>query len=155
MWLLGDGRADATRAFVSVGSPHNPPPPDSSVPDQTRGILTWCATNAPPQAGIAYTTVASRYVKGAALRDPGASLAARAAGFGYAAVCGDARAWGDAIVPVESAHLEGAAQVTLDGVFHGPLGASEARPWYGSPGVLEQWVAAVGVEAVDGVEAVV
>ena len=119
------------------------------MPDQTRGILTWCAANTPGafHEGVAYTTIASRCVKGARLRDPGATLAARAAGVGYVAVCGDARAWGDAIVPVESAHLEGATQVTLEGVFHSPLGAGEGRPWYGSDGVLDSWVEAVGVEA--------
>lgn len=40
----------------------------------------------------------------------------------------------------------GADQVTLDGVYHSPLGAVVAvdgkigRPWYGSPEVLPQWV---------------
>ena len=148
VWLLGDGRADAVAAFVSVGSPHAPPPPEARVPDQTRGILTWVQANTPGafHDGIAYTTVASRYVKGAALRDADASLAAKAAGFGYEAVCGDARAWGDAIVPVDAAHLEGARQITLEGVYHSPLGAGEERPWDGSESVLGQWVEAVGVE---------
>ena len=40
----------------------------------------------------------------------------------------------------------GADQVTLDGVYHSPLGAVVAvdgkigRPWYGSPEVLPQWI---------------
>ena len=40
----------------------------------------------------------------------------------------------------------GADQVTLDGVYHSPLGAVIAvdgkvgRPWYGSPEVLPKWV---------------
>lgn len=46
----------------------------------------------------------------------------------------------------------GAKNITLDGVFHSPLGASppaaegEApglRPWYGSKGVLERWIEVV------------
>jgi hypothetical protein len=68
--------------------------------------------------------------------------------------------WGDAITPVETAHLAGAAQITLDGVFHGPLGASPDpqageegagvgsadRYWYGSAPVIDQWaVAALGL----------
>jgi hypothetical protein len=40
-------------------------------------------------------------------------------------VCGDATAWGDGVVPVPSAHLEGAEQITLEGVYHSPLGASD------------------------------
>jgi hypothetical protein len=45
--------------------------------------------------------------------------------------------------------------LTLDGVFHSPLGADEGsgemkvgrRLWYGSEGVLDQWVGAVFGEA--------
>lgn len=32
-------------------------------------------------------------------------------------------------------------QLDLEGVYHSPLGAGEGRPWYGTPGFLEQWVA--------------
>ena len=43
----------------------------------------------------------------------------------------------------------GAKNITLEGVFHSPLGASAAaegspgRPWYGSRGVLERWIGEV------------
>ena len=39
----------------------------------------------------------------------------------------------------------GAEQITLEGVFHGPLGGGRdaGMPWYGSPGVLEQWIEVV------------
>ena len=52
-------------------------------------------------------------------------------------VCGDAEVEGDFIVPVAAAHLEGAAQINLQGAFHSPLGAKLAflGPWYGSPEV--------------------
>lgn len=90
------------------------------------------------------------------------SIAQRLAGVGYEAVCGDAEAWGDGITPVASSHLPGAVTLTLDGVFHSPLGATDDegdsedgnggggrgdRPWYGSAGVLDQWVGAVFGEA--------
>lgn len=52
----------------------------------------------------------------------------------------------------------GAANIDLEGVYHSPLGAVEAdrgtdrgadrgagRPWYGSAGVLKQWVEVLGV----------
>jgi hypothetical protein len=85
-------------------------------------------------------------------------------------VCGDVEAWGDFIVPVASAHLPGAINVDLDGIFHSPLGAKlpflgcallhartrlllvsppalltsprrrRRRPWYGSPGVVDRWL---------------
>ena len=215
----------------SVGSPHRPPPPGSPIPDQTRGILTWCEREAPGsfhagEHGVRYTTVGSRFVKGAPLFGSGSggdggsaleeeeqeesrrrrtmrgaagggsgggsasadsldsddsdiallfapdpdgasgsnssrnriSIAQRLAGLGYGAVCGDAEAWGDGITPVASSHLPGAATLTLEGVFHSPLGATDdgagedggrggERPWYGSAGVLDQWVGAVFGEA--------
>ena len=61
-------------------------------------------------------------------------------GQGYKQVCGSAAAWGDGITPVQTAHLDGAENVTLEGVFHTPVGSSDARPWYGTPKVLDQWV---------------
>jgi hypothetical protein len=165
-WLLERGGASCTASLATLGSPHAPPPPGSGLPDQTRGILTWVEANCPGafHADIAYTTVAARYLRGAPLlggRDGGGSgaapvtLAARLAGAGYAAVCGRADVWGDAITPVQSAHLAGARQVTLDGVFHGPLGATPdpegvggaavskegaaPRFWYGSASVIDLW----------------
>jgi hypothetical protein len=73
-------------------------------------------------------------------------------------VCGEAQVWGDLIVPTCCAHLPGAAQLELDGVFYSPLGAgvlpgapatvpdsggqSAARAaWYGCEGVLPLWLA--------------
>ena len=45
------------------------------------------------------------------------------------------------MVPEVSAHLDGANNITIDGVYHSPVGAqSPGRPWYGSTGILEQWV---------------
>lgn len=42
----------------------------------------------------------------------------------------------------------GAEQITLQGVYHSPLGAGAdgSRPWYGSPGVIEQWIKVVYAE---------
>jgi hypothetical protein len=34
----------------------------------------------------------------------------------------------------------GAKQVTLEGVFHSPLGAAAGRSWYGSQDVMDRWV---------------
>lgn len=42
-------------------------------------------------------------------------------------VCGDAEVWGDGIVPVPSAHLEGAINVDIEGAYHSPLGSSKVR----------------------------
>ncbi|PON56664.1 GPI inositol-deacylase PGAP1-like [Parasponia andersonii] len=69
------------------------------------------------------------------------SLRSRFIGQGYKQVCGRAEVWGDGVVPEESAHLKGALNISLDGVYHSPVGSDdELRPWYGSPAVVEQWI---------------
>ncbi|KAG5232925.1 hypothetical protein OIU77_004340 [Salix suchowensis] len=66
---------------------------------------------------------------------------ARFVGQGYKQVCGQADVWGDGVVPEASAHLDGAFNISLDGVYHSPVGSDdELRPWYGSPAVAEQWI---------------
>ncbi|XP_031276157.1 uncharacterized protein LOC116134617 isoform X1 [Pistacia vera] len=66
---------------------------------------------------------------------------ARFIGQGYKQVCGQADVWGDGIVPEVSAYLEGALNVSLDGVYHSPVGSDDIlRPWYGSPAVVEKWI---------------
>ncbi|GLJ12065.1 hypothetical protein SUGI_0183210 [Cryptomeria japonica] len=62
-------------------------------------------------------------------------------GQGYKQVCGKANVWGDGVVPEVSAHLEGAKNITLEGVYHSPVGADDiSRPWYGSNTVLDKWM---------------
>ncbi|XP_065853034.1 uncharacterized protein [Euphorbia lathyris] len=54
---------------------------------------------------------------------------ARFVGQGYKQVCGQADVWGDGVVPEVSAHLEGAVNISLDGVYHSPVGSDdELRP---------------------------
>ncbi|OVA13097.1 GPI inositol-deacylase PGAP1-like [Macleaya cordata] len=66
---------------------------------------------------------------------------ARIVGQGYKQVCGQADVWGDGVVPEVSAHLEGALNITLDGVYHSPVGSDDSlNPWYGSPAVVEKWI---------------
>lgn len=56
-------------------------------------------------------------------------------------VCGQADVWGDGVVPEISAHLDGALNISLDGVYHSPVGSDDMlRPWYGSPAVVEKWI---------------
>ncbi|KAJ0967959.1 hypothetical protein J5N97_024876 [Dioscorea zingiberensis] len=71
----------------------------------------------------------------------GPTIRARFIGQGYKQVCGRSEVWGDGVVPEMSAHLEGALNISLDGVYHSPVGSDdEKRPWYGSPAVVEKWV---------------
>ncbi|KAJ4953524.1 hypothetical protein NE237_030356 [Protea cynaroides] len=69
------------------------------------------------------------------------SMRARFIGQGYKQVCGQADVWGDGVVPEVSAHLEGALNISLDGVYHSPVGSDDMlRPWYGSPSIIEKWI---------------
>lgn len=66
---------------------------------------------------------------------------ARFVGQGYKQVCGKADVWGDGVVPEVTAHLEGALNITYDGVYHSPVGSDDfSRPWYGSPAIVDQWI---------------
>ncbi|KAJ6810126.1 uncharacterized protein M6B38_157065 [Iris pallida] len=103
----------------------NPPPPELILPaDSNTGIVesivTESGNSAPP---------------------PAPTFRALFVGQGYKQVCGRADVWGDGVVPEVSAHLEGALNISLDGVYHSPVGADDvARPWYGSPAVVEKWI---------------
>ncbi len=61
---------------------------------------------------------------------------------------------GDFIVPLPAAHLPGATNLDLDGVFHSPLGQDlpvfGARAWYGSESVLPQWIGSLDDADVGG-----
>ncbi|XP_050225483.1 uncharacterized protein LOC126674965 [Mercurialis annua] len=71
----------------------------------------------------------------------GTNFRARFIGQGYKQVCGQADVWGDGVVPEVSAHLDGALNISFEGVYHSPVGSDdELRPWYGSPAVVEQWI---------------
>ncbi|KAF8380850.1 hypothetical protein HHK36_028345 [Tetracentron sinense] len=58
------------------------------------------------------------------------TMRARFIGQGYKQVCGQADMWGDGVVPEVSAHLEGALNISLEGVYHSPVGSDDTlRPW--------------------------
>lgn len=140
--------------FVSLGSPHNPPPTNiPGVIDQTRGILTWVEANCPGTHHgdtVEYTSVIGKYILGAPFRGGpvGTKLNQRIVGAGYQQVCGVADVWGDGIVPLPAGLLEGSKQLVLEGVYHSPIGAAVdsadmaegARLWYGSEAVLDRWL---------------
>eukprot|EP00892_Ulva_mutabilis_P010479 jgi/Ulvmu1/7803/UM004_0032.1 len=145
-WLgrvyLNDFGCQGVDRLVSLGSPHLPPAAGAAgIVDQTRGILTFCEDNFPGchHEEVKYVTVASQFIKGVKWGDAG-TWQQRIAGAGYKQVCGSADVWGDGIVPVPSAHLEGAINVDIEGAYHSPLGASEDRTWYGDEEHIEKWI---------------
>jgi hypothetical protein len=101
-----------------------------------------CYANEHAPGAYAATEIAYTSVAGCSLRGkPGGTFRERHAYDFYRRLGGDGESCGDGLVPVWSALLEGANQVTLDGVGHykgyGSL-------WYGSPDVVPGWVGYLG-----------
>ena len=68
------------------------------------------------------------------------ATARRLAPTAYRNSTGDPDDRGDGLVPVDSALLDGAEPVVLEGVAHG---GAFGPVWYGTPAVVERWWAAV------------
>jgi hypothetical protein len=100
------------------------------------GLLSnWVEDKCPGSCyspAIRYTSVAGRALRG----DASGTKAERAAFRAYRIVGDDGEVWGDGIVPVRSASLDGSRTVVLEGVAHY---AGFGLPWYGSDEVVERW----------------
>lgn len=138
------------KKFVSLGTPHNPPPAESSLAklDQTRGLLTYINDRYPgaheAKAGVQYVSVAGASVTGQKLSF---KIEEFVAFVSYLFLSGKGDVSGDGIIPVETASLSGAKQIVVDGVQHSNyipfIGKSIQLPavkWYGSPDVVKQWL---------------
>ncbi|KAL9262741.1 hypothetical protein AKJ16_DCAP14457 [Drosera capensis] len=157
--------------LLTLGTPHTPPPKGlAGVIDQTRGLwimlrtivqkLSYLRTldiyikgariigNSNEDFDYIASSGKDQAVAGATSRGDVAmsmpsspTLRARFIGQGYKQVCGRADVWGDGVVPELSAHLEGALNLSFDGVYHSPVGSDDfSRPWYGSPTIVTQGV---------------
>jgi hypothetical protein len=126
--------------IVSLGAPHLPPPP--GVMDMTRGALRLTDERFPGSyhgEEIFYLTTVGLAVTGTKQRRQSPFEPTTITGFAYnsyEAVCGDGTTVGDGVVPQCSAHLDGAVQLNLDGVFHS---INVPDNWYGSQSVIEKW----------------
>lgn len=131
---------DKIKGIVTLGAPNLPPPP--SVMDMTRGALRITNEKFPGAyhaPDTFYVTVIGNAVQGKKQERSSPFERTTIDGFAfnsYEAVCGDGTTVGDGVVPLCAAHVDGATQLNLDGVFH-----SINRPdqWYGSENVLDDW----------------
>ncbi len=113
--------------LVTLGTPH------VSQERWTKRNLDFVKINYPGAfyPNVHYVCVAGKAIYGA--RRPGSWLAYNS----YKLTCGQGNCWGDGITPVEAAHLEGATNLTLEGVLHSPR---RAGIWYGSAEPMQDWV---------------
>jgi pimeloyl-ACP methyl ester carboxylesterase len=81
---------------------------------------------------VKYTSVAGKLIQGERAGTPRARLAYEP----YEQIGGDGNAWGDGLIPVQSALLSGAQHIVLEGVGHF---TGFGGPWYGSREVIPVW----------------
>lgn len=113
--------------LITLGSPH------LSREYFTRRVTSWVNGHYPGAyySTVQYVTVAGRAIRG----DLRGSWREKAVYVQYRTQTGNGVEWGDGVVPVAVAHLDGATQLTLDGVQH-----VQGRPnGYDDPQVLSRW----------------
>lgn len=112
------------RTLVTLGTPH------VSQERWTRKNLDFVNQNYPGAFydDINYVCVAGKAVEG--------NEADWFTFNSYRMTVGNGTAWGDGVVPVSSAHLEGARNMVLDDVLHSPRNNA---CWYGSAAVVKSW----------------
>lgn len=131
---------DKVCGLVTLGAPHQPPP--DTVMDMTRGALKQTCRNFPGayhSDNLFYVTVIGDAVQGVKQERQNPLEPTSPSGFAYnsyEAVCGDGTTVGDGVVPCVAAHLEGATQLDLEGVFHS---INEPDRWYGSERCIDLW----------------
>jgi len=113
--------------LITLGSPHKNPERARLRREVERRLPG--AFYAPR---VRYVAVAGRAISG----EPGGKSRELRAGWFYRHLIGHVEVWGDGLVPVEAALLEGADEVVLVGVHHAPVFGT---PWYGSPEIVERW----------------
>lgn len=113
--------------LITLGTPH------ISQERWTRWNLDFVNQNYPGAfyKNVRYVCVAGKTIFGQRRR--GSWLAYSS----YQLTCGKGNTWGDGIIPIEAAHLQGAQNIVIEGVRHSP---KSSGLWYGSPEPLKNWV---------------
>lgn len=112
--------------LVTLGTPH------VSQERWTKRNLDFVQTNYPGAfyPGVRYVCVAGRATQGQRTWSGWFTYSS------YELTCGQGDCWGDEITPIAAAHLEGAENITLEGVVHSP---KVGKQWYGSPAIVAHW----------------
>ena len=132
VWGERYGGVEHVDMLIMLGSPHCTDRGSSSgwfLADEANRLVPGT-----PYAGtVRYLTVIGRTVQG----HPQGTAAQRRAFRGYKYLSPWADTWGDGIVPLSSAKLDGAESIVLDGVSHS---RKYGRDWYGaSKAIVRRW----------------
>jgi pimeloyl-ACP methyl ester carboxylesterase len=132
VWGQTYGGLEHVTAIITLGTPH------STLDRSGNGwYLTAAANRLAPAATyaprVSYHAVAGRLMKG----DRHGTRLQRRAYRAYKYFAGRGDVWGDGVIPVANAQLEGAQQVILDGIAHGRRTSAD---WYaGSQEIVRRW----------------
>jgi pimeloyl-ACP methyl ester carboxylesterase len=116
--------------LITLGSPH-----DNRHPLHGGLMSHWIERRYPGayfSEQVCYASVAGHLIRG----DPIGSPRERRAYRFYRGIGKKGDVWGDGLIPVQCALLDGARQIALDGVSHF---AGFGGPWYGSVDVVPRW----------------
>jgi triacylglycerol esterase/lipase EstA (alpha/beta hydrolase family) len=113
--------------LITLGTPHR------SLERWTKKNLNFVEDTYPGafHGNIKYICIAGKAVYGK--KQLGSWLAYQS----YQITCGEGNSWGDGITPIACAHLKGATNITLEGVWHSP---KSPNIWYGSIEPLKAWI---------------
>jgi pimeloyl-ACP methyl ester carboxylesterase len=116
-------------SLITLGTPQR------SLEPWTRRNLNFVNDNYPGafHPSIKYVCVAGKAVYGEK------KLSRWLAYSSYELTCGVGNTWGDGIIPIEAAHLDGAENLVIDAVNHSPRSGT----WYGSDAITAIWSAQI------------
>jgi hypothetical protein len=125
---------DAVGCLVTLGTPHDLHKLRTRVRHKGHDALEFLERETPG----AFRAPRTGYLTVAGVLAPKTTVGAVrwATGQAFSVIIGQ-QLWdpGDGIVPAAAAHLEGARNITLQGVSHGTTGST----WYGSADVMDAW----------------
>lgn len=117
-------------ALITLGSPHD------NRHWRHGGMMShWVQQRSPDAAAsdrVSYICVIGKLIQGSA----SGSIRQQYAYRQYKSIGGDGQAWGDGLIPVNAALLQGARHHVLDGVSHF---AGFGGPWYGDKNIVLLW----------------
>lgn len=125
--------------LITLGTPHFPP--RILTADMTHGALAYINDNFPGAyfQKIAYVTIGSSAIYGNSSAPKGIE---KFAAQSYFKVTGNiennGNEVGDGLVPLSSAHLNGALQITLNNAWHSINAPNNM--WYGNPDIIDIWL---------------
>lgn len=122
---------DHVGTLITLGSPHR----NQGGMTQGGAMARWIEQRYPGAyyaPSVDYVSVAGRVSQG----NRSGSRRERWVYNIYREIGGDGSAWGDGLVPIRSALLNGAYQLVLDGVSHF---RGFGGPWYGDEAVIPGW----------------